>query len=170
MPQDQKNRPDLIGEHPVGDAGQLIFAALFFVVWIADSFFLKWTTFLSVSIQLAARLPVFVALLITGGWFARSTMKTVFGEVREPPAVIRKGLFNLVRHPMYLSEVLTYLGFTLLSCSLTSLAVTLASWVFLHFISRHEEKMLLARFGEDYGRYLREVPMWIPFTKGRAKK
>jgi protein-S-isoprenylcysteine O-methyltransferase Ste14 len=34
--------------------------------------------------------------------------------------------------------------------------------VFLHAISRYEERLLLARFGEAYEAYMREVPMWIP--------
>jgi protein-S-isoprenylcysteine O-methyltransferase Ste14 len=35
--------------------------------------------------------------------------------------------------------------------------------IFLHYISRYEEKLLLARFGEEYEQYMREVPMWIPW-------
>lgn len=27
---------------------------------------------------------------------------------------------------------------------------------------RHEEKLLLAHFGEPYAQYMREVPMWVP--------
>ncbi|MBN2357265.1 hypothetical protein JXO59_14205 [candidate division KSB1 bacterium] len=41
-------------------------------------------------------------------------------------------------------------------------AVWLLDTFFLHFISRHEERLLLARFGEEYARYMREVPMWLP--------
>jgi protein-S-isoprenylcysteine O-methyltransferase Ste14 len=32
----------------------------------------------------------------------------------------------------------------------------------LHYIAKFEEKLLLARFGDDYEKYLREVPMWLP--------
>ncbi len=34
---------DKNGEHPFGDAGQLILLGLFLIVWVADSFFLKRT-------------------------------------------------------------------------------------------------------------------------------
>jgi protein-S-isoprenylcysteine O-methyltransferase Ste14 len=36
---------------------------------------------------------------------------------------------------------------------------------FMHYISRHEERLLLARFGTDYEQYMQEVPMWIPLLK-----
>ncbi|MBC8478191.1 DUF1295 domain-containing protein, partial [bacterium] len=93
---------------------------------------------------------------------AWTSIRIVFGEVREQPAVIRQGVFNLVRHPMYLSEILLYLGLLLLSLSLAATFVWLLAIIFLHFISRHEEKLLLERFGNEYARYLHEVPMWIP--------
>ena len=35
------------GEHPFGDAGQLILLGVFLVVWVGDSFFLRKTNFLS---------------------------------------------------------------------------------------------------------------------------
>jgi len=37
-------RDDLTGEHAWSDAGQILFALLFFVVWISDSFFPGYTT------------------------------------------------------------------------------------------------------------------------------
>ncbi|MDD5723380.1 MAG: isoprenylcysteine carboxylmethyltransferase family protein [Syntrophales bacterium] len=86
----------------------------------------------------------------------------MFGEKRETPGVIRKGVFNVVRHPIYLSEILLYLGCLMLSLSLAATGVFFAAVVFLHYISRHEEKLLLARFGEEYEKYMRDVPMWIP--------
>jgi protein-S-isoprenylcysteine O-methyltransferase Ste14 len=42
------------------------------------------------------------------------------------------------------------------------MVVWIMAFLFLHFISRFEEKLLLDRFGEEYEQYMREVPMWIP--------
>ena len=39
-----EQRDDLTGEHAWSDAGQIIFAVLFFGVWTCDSLFLKFTT------------------------------------------------------------------------------------------------------------------------------
>jgi len=76
--------------------------------------------------------------------------------------VIRKSVFNVVRHPVYLSEILLYLVLLTLSISLAAGAVWIVAIGFLHYISRYEEKLLLSRFGEEYELYMQEVPMWIP--------
>ena len=156
------DRDDLTGEHAFGDAGQLVLAILFAVIWIADSFFLRYTTFLNDIVSLWIRIPVGVAALGLAGYLARTSMAVVFGEVRDPPRVIRTGLFGVVRHPMYLSEVLLYFGLLMMSLSLVAAIVWFAAIAFLTFISRHEERLLLARYGEAYAEYMRDVPMWIP--------
>jgi len=158
----RKHRDDLIGEHKIGDAIQAILACLFFVVWIADSFFLKYTTMLNDSVPLEVRLPVGIILLVLSAYLARTGLSIVFGEKRQKPAVIRKSVFGIVRHPIYLSEILLYPGLLMMSISLAATVIWLIGIAFLHYISRHEEKMLVAHFGEEYKQYMSEVPMWIP--------
>ncbi|MBE9471188.1 MAG: isoprenylcysteine carboxylmethyltransferase family protein [Chloroflexi bacterium] len=163
----QRQRGDLTGEHTVGDAGQIVLACLFAATWILDAFFFKYTTFLNQYVPLVIRIPLGVILLVLSGYLAKTGMSIVFGEKREQPGVIRKGVFNVVRHPIYLSEILLYLGFLMLSISLAAAVVWVIAILFLHYISRHEERLLLARFGEDYEQYMREVPMWIPRLRKR---
>jgi protein-S-isoprenylcysteine O-methyltransferase Ste14 len=45
---------------------------------------------------------------------------------------------------------------------LAAVVVSLSAAWFLHYLSRHEERLLLDRFGDDYRAYIREVGMWIP--------
>jgi protein-S-isoprenylcysteine O-methyltransferase Ste14 len=156
------HREDLAGEHRMGDTGQLVLVILFSVIWIADSFFLEYTTFLNQYVSQWIRIPAAVLLLGFSGYMARSGLSIVFGEVREDPGVIRKGVFGRVRHPVYLSEILLYLGLLILSMSLLAALVWITAIIFLHYISRYEERLLLARFGKDYEQYMRDVPMWIP--------
>ena len=160
-------RSDLAGEHAVGDAGQLVLACLFAVTWIADTFFLHYTTFVNRTVPLAIRIPVGIALLALAGYLARTGLSIVFGETREKPEVIRKGVFGVVRHPIYLSEILLYLGFLAMSISLAAAVVWVIAIAFLHAISRYEEKLLLARFDKEYEQYMRDVPMWIPRLRKR---
>ena len=108
------------------------------------------------------RIPIGAALLILAGYLARTGLSIVFGEERAEPGVIRKGAFGVVRHPLYLSELLFYLGFLAMSVSLAAALVWVLAFGFLHYISRHEEELLLARFGDEYQNYMRDVPMWIP--------
>lgn len=157
-----KGRNDLIGEHKIGDAGQAFFAVLFLIVYITDSFFFSYTTFLNDIIPNLIRVPAGFLLLVLSGYFSLKGMKIVFDEVREKPEVIRKSVFGIVRHPVYLGEILLYLGLLFLSLSIASAIVWILVTVFLHFISRYEEKILLDHFGEEYKKYMKEVPMWIP--------
>jgi protein-S-isoprenylcysteine O-methyltransferase Ste14 len=157
-----KHREDLTGEHPGGDAGQIFLACLFGVTWVADTFFFKYTTYLNGYVPFIARLPLAALLLIISGYLAKRGLAVVFGEKLEKPAVIRKGVFGVVRHPIYLGEILFFLGFLILSLSLAAMVVWAVAVAFLHFIAKYEEKLLLARFGPDYERYLREVPRWVP--------
>jgi protein-S-isoprenylcysteine O-methyltransferase Ste14 len=157
-----KARDDLTGEHGLGDAGQAVLAILFGVIWIADSFFLKVTTFLNPLVPKVIRIPLGIALLIVSGYLAAVGLSIVFGEERETPVVIRKRVFGIVRHPIYLSEILLYLGLLMLSISLAATVVWILAVIFLHLISRYEEQLLLVRFGEDFETYMREVPMWVP--------
>ncbi len=163
--EEQAKRDDLTGEHAVGDAGQVILVCLFAGTWILDTFFLKYTTSLNQFIPLVARISLGLVILILSGYLARTSLSIVFGETRETPCVIRKGVFNVVRHPMYLSEILLYLGFLVMSISIVALFVWIIAILFLYIISQHEEKLLVARFGKDYEQYMREVPMLIPWFR-----
>ena len=96
---------------------------------------------------------------------ARTGLSIVFGEQRDKPIVLRKGVFGLMRHPVYFSEVLLYLGFLVLSISLGAAVIGFFAIGFLYYISRYEEKILLAHFGEEYKSYMKEVPMWIPLFR-----
>ncbi|MBN1382599.1 MAG: isoprenylcysteine carboxylmethyltransferase family protein [Deltaproteobacteria bacterium] len=157
-----EERDDLTGEHTLTDAGQLIFACLFFAIWTADTFWLKYTTFLNPYLPFFVRIAIGAVLLIISGYLAQRGMSIVFGETRAEPYVIRKSVFGIVRHPIYLSEILLYLGCLVMSMSLAAAVVWIMAILFLHYVSRHEEKLLLTRFGEEYAQYMREVPMWIP--------
>lgn len=155
-------REDLIGEYFASDAGQIILALLFSGTWITDSFFLEYTTFLNQYIPLAIRIPIGLVFLIISGYLSIKGLSIVFGEKREEPCVIKKGVFNIVRHPIYLSEILLYLGLLILNSSLAAAVVWIIGIGFLHYISKYEESLLLARFGKEYEQYMKEVPMWIP--------
>ncbi len=162
-----EGREDLTREHAFTDIGQLVLALLFAGTWIADSFFLHITTFLNGTIHPAIRFPIAAVLLGVSGYLAWSSHRIIFGETRREPHVVRNGVFSVVRHPMYLSEILLYPGLLLLSVSLMAAGVWLAAIGFLHTIARTEERLLTARFGAEYSAYVRDVGMWIPRLRRR---
>ena len=95
------------------------------MIYVADTFFLKWTTFLNESVDGAVRVPIGVALLVGAICLAKVGQDIVFGPVREEPRVIRNGVYALVRHPLHLAEALLYLGLLSLSMSLAAAVVWL---------------------------------------------
>lgn len=165
-----KHRDDLAGEHRLADAGQLTVFLIFMAVWITDSFFFKYSSFLNNYIPLAVQIPLGVIFLIIAGYLARTGMTMVFGEVREKPSLVRKGVFGIIRHPIYMSEILLYLALLFFSTSLAAVGVWITGIAFLYYISRYEEKILLAQFGDDYREYMKDVPMYIPRLRLRGEK
>jgi protein-S-isoprenylcysteine O-methyltransferase Ste14 len=158
----ERQRTDLSGEHALADAGQLVLACLFFTVWALDTFALNHTIWLNNHVPLAVRIPLGLVFLAVSGYLAKTGLSIVFGEKRDKPGVIRKSVFGIIRHPIYLSEIVLYLGFITMSLSLSATLIWCIAVLFLHHISRHEEELLLARFGDEYAQYMREVPMWFP--------
>jgi len=163
------DRKDLIGEHAFGDLGQLILLAIFLIIWISDSFFLKYSTLSLDAIPNIIRLIYGLPILLISGIFAKYGLGIVFGEVREKPEVIEKGVFKIVRHPIYLGSILLYLGLILLTCSIASAILWIIIIIFYFYISKYEEKLLLKEFGKEYENYMERVPMLIPlkFKKGK---
>jgi protein-S-isoprenylcysteine O-methyltransferase Ste14 len=157
-----KHRDDLTGEHRLGDAGQLILFLIFMAFWVTDSFFFKYSVSLNNYIPPAVQITLGAICLIIAGYLALTCIKIVFGEVREAPCVIRKGAFGVIRHPIYMSEILLYLGLLFFSTSLAAFGIWIVTIAFLHYISRHEENLLLERFGDEYRQYMKDVPMYIP--------
>jgi protein-S-isoprenylcysteine O-methyltransferase Ste14 len=149
------------GEHPFGDAGQLISAGLFLCVWVLDSFFLRKSTFLSAYIPLYARLLFLAFALLCALYLSWSGHVVVRGPKR-PGNVVATGAFRHVRHPLYLSGILIYLGLTVSTASLFSLALLVGVFVFYNYIADYEERLLDAKFGEGYMNYRKITGRWMP--------
>ena len=164
------NRKDLIGEHGYGDLGQMLLLIIFLIVWISDSFFLEYSTLSLDAIPNILRLIYGLPILLISGIFAKYGLGIVFGEVREKPEVIEKGVFKIVRHPIYLGSILLYLGLILLTCSIASAILWIIIIIFYFYISKYEEKLLLKEFGKEYENYMERVPMLIPLKFKKRKK
>lgn len=161
-----KHNEKLTGEHKAGDIGQLILFLLFMALWISDMF-LMYSVFPNEYVPEVVRLPIGIILLIVSGYMAGTGLYIVFGKQSQSTGVIRKGVFSLVRHPIYLSEITLYLGLLMISISLAAALILFIAIFFLHHISRYEEQLLLERFGDEYKQYMREVPMWFPRFRHR---
>jgi protein-S-isoprenylcysteine O-methyltransferase Ste14 len=161
----QMGRKDLAGEHQLGDMGQLLLFLVFLSAWITDTLLLRYTIVETSLIFLYIRIPLAIIILYTAGYLAKSGLEIVFVQFRDEPRVIREGVFSLVRHPIYLGAILLYLGLLMFSLSILAAFIWVIIIAFYYYISKHEEKLLIKKFGSDYEEYMREVPMLIPRLK-----
>ena len=149
------------GEHPLGDAGQLILFSLFLVIWILDSFILQRSTFLADRIPLVIRLIFLGASLAVAFYLFKSGHFVVSGNQRGTE-VVSTGAFRYVRHPLYLGSILVYLGLTVSTASLLCFGLLAVIVVFYNYIAGYEEKLLEVKFGEAYVAYRKNTGKWVP--------
>ena len=160
--EDHINREDLAREHPYGDSGQIIALIIVLMIWIFDSFFFRFSMFLADCLLLYIRLILAALFFVIAGSLARSGLRVVFKEVRDPPRVINTGVFSYLRHPIYLAALLLYLGFFFTTLSLISLALLVVIFVFYDYLATFEEKQLEQRFGQEYLNYKEKTPKCFP--------
>ena len=80
--------------------------------------------------------------------------------------LIDTGPFSLLRNPLYLGNILLWLGFSI-SARLVWLApfIVLLLGIEYHAIVRWEERLLESRIGPSYRDYTIRVPRWLPLLR-----
>jgi len=78
---------------------------------------------------------------------------------------ITKGIYRILRHPMYFSGFLLYLGVSIACASWIFILCALA-WLIIWLIAvRSEESYLLEKYGDSYREYMDRTPRWIGVPK-----
>jgi len=73
------------------------------------------------------------------------------------------GFYSIVRHPLYLANLLIVFGLVLYSQSVWAMTITLLSfWLFYERIMLAEESFLARKFGEHFEHWASVVPAFIP--------
>ncbi|MCX6561647.1 MAG: isoprenylcysteine carboxylmethyltransferase family protein, partial [Candidatus Aminicenantes bacterium] len=85
------------------------------------------------------------------------------GQLENTTRLVTTGLFGLIRHPLYASLFYLGLGIWLkaVTPATTALVVLDAAAVFL--TARIEEGEMKARFGAEYGDYIKKTRRFVPF-------
>lgn len=85
--------------------------------------------------------------------------------------LVRSGLYKYVRHPLYATIILMFIGGSLVFRNLLSFGLVILIFIpFMWYRAKQEEQLLEARF-KDYTTYKREAGMFIPkiWRRGRLK-
>jgi steroid 5-alpha reductase family enzyme len=82
----------------------------------------------------------------------------------------RTGPYAYVRNPIYIGNTLICTGITIMSELLWLVPFTIiVCAISYHLTVLHEEKKLSRLYGEEYLRYMDEVPRWIPRLRGKKE-
>jgi len=76
--------------------------------------------------------------------------------------LLRKGIYGVVRHPRYLSALVSLVGIALVSNYIGLYILVLLLLPVGHLTMLLEERELAERFGDAYRQYQRSVPRLIP--------
>jgi protein-S-isoprenylcysteine O-methyltransferase Ste14 len=77
--------------------------------------------------------------------------------------LVVSGMYSYVRNPMYVGILIALAGETLLFRSRDMVILTGLFWLATHlFVCFYEERTLTRRYGDEYTRFKRNVPRWLP--------
>ncbi|MBP7498172.1 MAG: DUF1295 domain-containing protein [Bacteroidales bacterium] len=119
-------------------------------------------TIIAIITCLAGFLIRFYTIATTpGGTSGRNTEKQVAETVNT------KGIYSIVRHPLYLGNYLIWIGIVLFTFNIYYfIIVSLAFWLYYERIMFAEERFLERKFGSQYLDWANKVPAFIPaFSK-----
>lgn len=149
-----------------------LFYKLFPVIWtlsllpipIINSSFLRWYLPLNYSYfdQYWIFFALFgIALIILGIIFTKKANRVykVKSLDENSSNLVTKGIFKLIRHPVYSAWGLIFLGIAIISDSLTSLIISGLIFIILEINAIIEEKLvLIPKFGKIYENYVKKTP------------
>lgn len=83
--------------------------------------------------------------------------------VDHPRHLVVRGLYRYVRNPMYLGVLCVLLAEVIFFRSRNLLFYSIGWFGVVNtFVVLHEEPTVRAKFGSEYGRYMRSVRRWLP--------
>lgn len=143
-------------EHPESDRVQLILLVILIIVWIVDSFLLRWGTI--IQVPLFVRMGLSIVFLGVGVYFIQRSHKLVI-EANES-GLVDWGVYSISRHPMYLGSMLFELGIVISTLSIPALIVWVIIFFAYNLFAAYEENSLLEVIGDEYRQYQRKVRRW----------
>lgn len=111
------------------------------------------------SVFLGFILPVSNIIILMG------ILLIIFGWqkiYRAKDKLVTTGIYEHVRHPQYLGFLLLTLGMNILWVTISTLLLWPILAIMYYRLAKEEDRELEERFGEEYRKYERAVPMLIP--------
>ena len=100
----------------------------------------------------------FIIIWMAGGEFRMRGGAPEGESIVHTTVLVDSGVYSVVRHPQYLGFMLIVLSFVLMSQHWLSVLSGVGGCVLFYFDVRREEQNNIAKFGDEYRRYMQEVP------------
>jgi protein-S-isoprenylcysteine O-methyltransferase Ste14 len=102
-------------------------------------------------------------------WMFRTLGKNITDTVvtRRDAQFVRRGPYRYVRNPMYVGVLMLLMGIAVALGNWMPAIVGVTIFTLLAIRTLTEERFLLAKFPEEYGRYMREVGRFWPTLRWR---
>lgn len=107
-------------------------------------------------------------ILIALGFLLLASSWRVLYNAQRTHTLATSGPYARVRHPQYAGFILIMFGFLLQWPTLVTLVMFPILVVMYVRLARHEERAVIAAFGDEYRRYMGEVPAFIPSWRRHA--
>jgi len=101
-------------------------------------------------------------VLIGGGFVLIAAAWRVLFIAQQRHELAVTGPYSYIRHPQYLGFILVMLGFLVQWPTILTLAMFPVLTVMYVRLAKSEEREAITAFGDAYGRYMAEVPGFIP--------
>lgn len=82
--------------------------------------------------------------------------------------LVTTGIYSYVRHPQYLGFLLITLGLNVWWLTFITLALWPVVIIVYYKLAKTEEKEAIEEFGEEYIKYMQQVPGWIPRIRRKS--
>jgi protein-S-isoprenylcysteine O-methyltransferase Ste14 len=106
-------------------------------------------------------ISIAIVIVLASAYLFRQKETTIM-PFQESIYLLKEGLFNYSRNPIYLGMIIILIGVWIVLGSLTPLFIIPAfTWIIQEIFIKEEEKMLEAKFGSSYLEYKATVRRWI---------
>ncbi|MBA7705729.1 hypothetical protein ES703_114565 [subsurface metagenome] len=78
---------------------------------------------------------------------------------------LTKGLYRYSRHPMYVTQLVMFIGVGIASASWVFLLFSIVYTVFSLVLAIPEERLCLEKYSDSYHEYMNRTPRWIGMPK-----
>ncbi len=140
---------------------------LYPVMWIAWIIAVVYSIFLPLrlgTIWFYVGFPISMVGLIAYTWVITAFVVT---QIDSEP--MTKGLYRFSRHPMYISQLVVFMGLGIACASWVVLLYSIVNVIAAFILADSEERYCLEKYGDTYREYMNRTPRWIGVAQATAK-